>query len=1010
MRKTSSAGNLFDNSNKNKFNKIQKRLSLKNSNKFHQNINEPISFRKNKVIFPSQVKSFGEASNIFSSSTLSINKRPNIIFDNSLNNKKAIFSKDINVQRKLYEELMSLKKKVNFLNDQIALEKSSKIKKDVQITTKTRQIKSYQSDIKMSKDITPVNIDKLKNSNIISHLKKEFQTAKLNLDAKKNETKNMEAFLKKAKPNILRQKNILLEQKLKNLLREYKDLLELNTINSKKIAEMEGLHQIFVKNHEKIEGLRQRKENLEKNINYLQENINLMSEANYKNDETLMKQNKNKMNYNRQIEHLMREKKTKEEILKMKMTYKQQINKLEEEEKEFRDKYSNNEKQIKDLKENIYLIEKMMKIDPYKMKAFDYSKIKEMERNPNDIINSKILLLQSLINEANSNTKRYQEIINTYIYRFNELGFDYTQLDKPQNEQNEENNKDNNEEKKEGEENKDNKDNKENEQNQNGNSINKDEKNNNEIKEENEDIVNFKNKTEDNKNENNEDNNEIENKKENTIDNNNNNVNDIKKNSIESPNKENLVSFGKNKNNNNLNDDGNKKSLDNKNAEEPPKEGNEINNDTNEQDKNKNSKNDIHSQKTGEFDGVILKDENKKDEQENNNNNNNNNLPINNNLVKEKSEDNKFLPDIKKNNNNNSLSNEEFTEFTYILIKNFESKKISEETARQKIIMIPSTKDPLDENKFIEQMSFNIMKSVHCEHKESFEKVKNWLVTLYNLCSKDQKKVTENFLTLFNNITIYTPDQEILLSKKVKKSFMAKKEEINKKYGTYKDTYVTFDFMKKLIEEEKIIIKDEYVQYLFFEMKRFEDPSRSLYDLKMKNLYDILDNNENESKMDTESDIEITNEEYISIITGFGTQLLNYLEQNHTDLRTVLGDIVQNLSGEDSAEKIEVVFIEPFVNRMKEIGIELNDEIKIYCLFSRYKLSDEYEIISVNLLEKELENFKNSKINYSNEINAISSALGNNIGEMNNINEIGPSYKNKVMEKVQEENEENVSA
>ena len=171
-------------------------------------------------------------------------------------------------------------------------------------------------------------------------------------------------------------------------------------------------------------------------------------------------------------------------------------------------------------------------------------------------------------------------------------------------------------------------------------------------------------------------------------------------------------------------------------------------------------------------------------------------------------------------------------------------------------------------------------------------------------------------------------------------------------------------------------------------------------------------------KMDTESDIEITNEEYISIITTFGMQLLNYLENNHTDLRTVLGDIVQNLSGEDSTEKIEVVFIEPFVNRMKEIGIELNDEIKIYCLYSRYKLSDEYEIISVNLLEKELENFKNSKINYSNEINAISSGIGNNINninninnmnDINNINELGNSYKNKVMEKVQEENEENVS-
>ena len=343
------------------------------------------------------------------------------------------------------------------MNAQIALEKSSKRKKDVQISSKARQIKSYQSDIKMSKDITPVNIDKLKNSNIISHLKKEFQTAKLTLNAKKNETKNMEAFLKKAKPNILRQENLLLEQKLKDMLKEYRELLDLNSINSKKINDMEGLHEIFMKNHENIEKLRQRKENLEKNIAYLQENINLMNEANYKNEETLIKQNKNKINYNRHIEHLMKEKKDKEEILKMKMTYKQQISKLEEEEKEYKDKYSNNEKQIKDLKENIYLVEKMMKIDPLKIKTFDYSKIKEMERNPNDVINSKILLLQSLINESNNNKKKYQEIIDTYIYRFNELGYDYTQLDKPQvegegegekKEENKEENKDNKEENK----------------------------------------------------------------------------------------------------------------------------------------------------------------------------------------------------------------------------------------------------------------------------------------------------------------------------------------------------------------------------------------------------------------------------------------------------------------------------------------------------------------------------------------------------------------------------------
>ena len=993
MRKTSSTGNLFDNSNKNRFNKIHKKLQLKNNMTIHQNLNEPSTLRKSKVIFASKVKNLGDNSNIFSSSTLSINNRPNI-FDSSLSNNQAIFSNEISVQRKLYDELMVLKKKVNFLNAQIALEKSSKRKKDVQISTKARQIKSYQSDIKMSKDIAPVNIDKLKNSNIISHLKKEFQTAKLSLNAKRNETKNMEAFLKKAKPNILRQENLLLEQKLKEALKEYRELLELNAINSKKINEMEGLHEIFVKNHEKIEKLRQRKENLEKNINFLQENINLMNEANYKNEETLMKQNKNKLNYNRHIEHLMKEKKNKEEILKMKMTYKQQINKLEEEEKEFRDKYSNNERQIKDLKENIYLVEKMMKIDPLKIKTFDYSKIKEMEHNPNDVINSKILLLQSLINESNSNKKQYQEIINTYIYRFNELGYDYTQLDKPQNEQEKQNN---NGEKKEGEENQEDKK-EEGNNNENQNVNNENNNINNNInnkgnKEENEDIVNFNNKTENNKNENN---------KDGIIDNNNNNINNadspgLKKESPENIDKDNLVSFDKNKNTNNNNINNNTQDL--KSQEE--KTGTNNNNISPEE--NKNEKNDIHSLKTDDIKESGTIQEDKKNELKSNSLENKDiKLQNPNDLMKEKLDSKKLLLE---NKNANVLTNEEFTEFTYILIKNFESKKIGEETARQKIIMIPSTKDPLDDNKFIEQMSFNIMKSVHCDHKDSLEKVKKWLVTLFILCSNDQKKVTENFLTLFGNITIYTPEQEILLSKKVKKSFINKKEEIYKKYTSYKDTFVNFEFMKKLIEDEKVAIKDEYVQYLFYEMKRFEDPSKSLYDLKTKNFFDILDNNENESKMDTESDIEITNEEYVSIITEFGKQLLNYLEKNHTDLRTVLGDIVQNLSGEDSTEKIEVVFIEPFVNRMKEIGIELNDEIKIYCIFSRYKLSDEYEIISVNLLEKELENFKNTKIGYTNEISGLNSGIPNE----NNINELSPTYKNKVMEKVQEENEDNVS-
>ena len=1019
MRKTSSTGNLFDNKNR-KLNKFQNRLSARNSMTIQQHQNDS-SLGKSKKLFASKVNHLGDISNIFSASTISINNQ-NIKDNSMINNNQSFMSNDAATQKRLYDELMRLKKKVNYLNSQIALEKSSKRKKDVQINTKTRQIISYQSDIKMSKDIAPVNIDKLKNSNIISHLKKEFQTAKITLNQKKIETKNMEAFLKKAKPNILRQENLILEQKLKDLLRQYTDLLELNSATSKKLVEMRSLHEIFAKNHEDIEKLREKKNHLEQNIALLQDNINLMNEANYKNDETLYKQNKNKNNFNKHIEHLMKEKKNKEEIYKMKLTYKQQIAKLEEKEKEYRDKFTSNEGKIKELKENIAMVEKMMKIDPLKMKAFDYSKIREMEKNPSEIINSKILLLQSLINESSNNKKKYQEIINSYISRFNELGYDYTQLDKGANDKNDNNDnkiitnaekKEDINEKKEDEKKNDKSGNKGSDNN-NINNIN-----NNVNKEENEDIVNFTDKNDNNKKD----------EKQNKDNNNNDNIN----NNNENIDKDNFVSFERNKN---------KNSQEVKVPEEEPKQNDNNNKDNNDNKDNKDDNNNIiernnniklEEQNTGVAleNNNILKEsipnneqkrqksnqsteniqinkhskenENLKNDKDNSKDKiNNKNIEDNKNII-EKS--NKIGIDNNNNNNKNNLTNEEFTEFTYILIKNFESKKINEETARQKIIMIPSSKDPLDNNKFIEQMSFNIMKSVHCDHNESLLKVKKWLSTLLALCANDQKKMTENFLTLFSNITLYTQDQEILLSKKVKKSFLSKKDIITKKLQPFKSKYISFEFLKKLIEEQQIEIKDEYIQYLFYELKKFEDPDASLYDLKVQNLFDILENNENESKMNTESDIEITNEEYVNIITNFGNQLLNYLNTNHTDLRTVLGDIVQNLSGENTNEKIEVVFIEPFVNRMKEIGIELNDEIKIYCLFSRYKLSDEYEIISVNLIEKELENFKNTKIAFANEINGLSSGINGD----NNINDLSPSYKNKVMEKVQEENEENAS-
>ena len=162
-------------------------------------------------------------------------------------------------------------------------------------------------------------------------------------------------------------------------------------------------------------------------------------------------------------------------------------------------------------------------------------------------------------------------------------------------------------------------------------------------------------------------------------------------------------------------------------------------------------------------------------------------------------------------------------------------------------------------------------------------------------------------------------------------------------------------------------------------------------DLKFKILFDdIINDTNNDSKMDEESDLEISDDDYNQIITDFQIRLLHYINSHHTNLRFILNGLIQVSTWGDDNNIIEVVLIKPFFERMKEIGIWMNDELELYCIFNRYKLSEKYEGMNIYLLEEEL---KNLKVNY-NKINE-----SNN--KYNNLNE------QVIMENVKEENEDN---
>ena len=138
--------------------------------------------------------------------------------------------------------------------------------------------------------------------------------------------------------------------------------------------------------------------------------------------------------------------------------------------------------------------------------------------------------------------------------------------------------------------------------------------------------------------------------------------------------------------------------------------------------------------------------------------------------------------------------------------------------------------------------------------------------------------------------------------------------------------------------------------------------------------------------MDEESDLEISDEEYNQIILDFQTKLLRYININHTNLRFILNGLIEVTNFGDDNNVMEVVLIRPFFERMKEIGIWMNNELEIYCIFNRYKLSEKSEGINIYLLEEELKNLKVSNNKFKNLTNLNDQIIMENIKEENEEN------------------------
>ena len=224
----------------------------------------------------------------------------------------------------------------------------------------------------------------------------------------------------------------------------------------------------------------------------------------------------------------------------------------------------------------------------------------------------------------------------------------------------------------------------------------------------------------------------------------------------------------------------------------------------------------------------------------------------------------------------NKFTSTQFNQFTYILFKNFEAKGIVPDESKNKIInpFMKIVEDnklglvdyPSEQFDFIvEEFTKIILDSINAENNYNHISTKIFVSALLFNSGCYAQKLIEYFNILFSYTRNYIVDEEKYLDKlknkyqeQIKKLINCinncleneKKAKKNERFPIY----FPLIKIKEIIEENNINLKDKYVEFLFYFLKKFNDNNAKLDELKYNLLNYIIEQNNNNFDENKEED------------------------------------------------------------------------------------------------------------------------------------------------------------
>ena len=198
----------------------------------------------------------------------------------------------------------------------------------------------------------------------------------------------------------------------------------------------------------------------------------------------------------------------------------------------------------------------------------------------------------------------------------------------------------------------------------------------------------------------------------------------------------------------------------------------------------------------------------------------------------------------------------QFNQFTYILFKNFEAKHIISEEANNKIINpfydiikktnITNVSYPSKEyDIIIEEFTKIIMKVLNTDNEYNHTLTKMFVGALLYNSDCDTNKLVEYFSILFSYTIDYVLEEKKLIEK-LKNKYKNQTKKLIECITSYmlndlsSSQYFSLFKMKDILDANEIHLKDKYIEFLFYYMKKFSDPDAKLQDLKFSLLNDIV--------------------------------------------------------------------------------------------------------------------------------------------------------------------------